>query len=667
MIRSLTVFVTIFLLLVGASAQNTIDTLGAGSALTGTELFPMFQSANPAKTTSAAAIATFVTSNAVTSISGGTSGFTLGGGTSVNQQMIGNTNPPWSPFFRRNNTITQTTGTMNVLRNATMTSWDHYKFLTQDLPATNIYKNGIASISSAAIDNGLGASGTLLTVSSSPTGVVQLFQRVTDAVNYTTAAATPVGTAILTLFTTSGINANMRVDDVTVPRAIAGNARVVSTTASTVTLNVPVGFGSNNQVLGVPGVGNGDTLAFSTIARGTEIVGLGTCTTTPTYPCNYVVTPKQLVATEAMNTAGGWGTEGIYMIPVGTAGTSNYVQCIDQFPTSSGGNFAPSIMTCTVSGTLSDLVFRWPIDWVDSSRINCSVYTGNTLNCVSANILLQPLTFQLNATYGAGITATPTLETKISCPLSPNNPAGTNICADSWTNATTDLYVSGLPQCLGTGTPLECNYSYTWTPTGIVGDMEINFHTGIMTNSAFIIIDGFDLKQTPGATCVGTSITSPTLQPPCFQYYPGPLEIPEVTADRNHNRRFAQLIGMGVGTGWNPSNKGPIETTEGHATSSTSFFASWPLPITERCNVWNTTAKSAPTCPVPNIYFPSSVASYTFTTSQANFAATALTAGKIGANSLQIIGTTSGLPTNASGYVSWVDQVILIDSAPIGD
>src|SRR6516164_1151209 len=77
--KQLTAFLLGLFLTSPALADSTIDLLGAGAALTGTEKLPMFQTANPAVTTTPNALKTFVTtSGVVTSItnSDGTLTFT---------------------------------------------------------------------------------------------------------------------------------------------------------------------------------------------------------------------------------------------------------------------------------------------------------------------------------------------------------------------------------------------------------------------------------------------------------------------------------------------------------------------------------------------------------------------------------------------------------------
>ena len=79
MMKQLSAFLLGLFLTGPALADSTIDLLGAGAALTGTEKLPMFQTANPAVTTTPNALKTFVTtSGVVTSItnSDGTLTFT---------------------------------------------------------------------------------------------------------------------------------------------------------------------------------------------------------------------------------------------------------------------------------------------------------------------------------------------------------------------------------------------------------------------------------------------------------------------------------------------------------------------------------------------------------------------------------------------------------------
>jgi hypothetical protein len=362
-----------------------------------------------------------------------------------------------------------------------------------------------------------------------------------------------------------------------------------------------------------------------------------------------------------MQSAGGWSAEGVYVIPVGTPGSSS-VNCTQVVTLN--GSFTPLSIQCTATGTLTDLIIRFPIDNVDASRINCALYSGPLLNCVSTVLLIQPVTFQIWITNSANFTSIPSLSTKNSCPLDIAHPAGTNLCRDDWTNATTDIALVSMntSECFNPASPTQCVYAYTWTPTGITGDMEIEFHIGPMTNTQSVTIDGFELKQTPGATCNGTA-------PPCFQVTPGPLEIPDVVSDIARNNRFAQLIGTGWGIGWNPGSIGPIETTIGFALSTTDFISTWPLPVSLRCNTWGASQKFAPTCPVPNAYFQN-VGDYKFTDIGGEFAASALSVNKYGVNSVQISATSSGMTAGRVGYVTWgtgTSDMILLDSSVIGD
>lgn len=63
MLRFLTL---LFALVASPALSQTIDNLGTGTALTGTELIPMFQSANPAVTTTPSAVGTYLTGRANT-------------------------------------------------------------------------------------------------------------------------------------------------------------------------------------------------------------------------------------------------------------------------------------------------------------------------------------------------------------------------------------------------------------------------------------------------------------------------------------------------------------------------------------------------------------------------------------------------------------------------
>src|SRR6516225_1529081 len=70
--KQLAAFILGLFLTSPALADGTINTLSAGAALTGTELLPMFQTANPALTTTPNALKTFVTATGVvTSVAAG--------------------------------------------------------------------------------------------------------------------------------------------------------------------------------------------------------------------------------------------------------------------------------------------------------------------------------------------------------------------------------------------------------------------------------------------------------------------------------------------------------------------------------------------------------------------------------------------------------------------
>jgi len=589
---------------------------------------------------------------AIGAINGFTGNFTLGGGLSVNTPFVGPEGvlpSPWLPY-PQNNVILQTTGTQNVLRNASLTSWQHYKFMTQD--GSVPYVIGIASYTGVI-------SGTTLSASS-VTGTLQPFQRVTDAVTLTTNGTTAVGNNTLHFASTTGIVAGMYVDDITTPRAIAGNLTVASTTGTTVVLSGNVGFYDNTQMQVAPGVGGTDVIAFSKVKRGTSIVRQ--INGTPGGAGDYQVTVSQTISSpETMLSEGGWAAEGVYVIARGTAGTSS-VTCN---PNSGGvGSFNPVSLQCTATGTLTDLILRFPLDYIDAAHVNCATFSGAALNCVNSNHLLQPITFQLAVTYGADITTAPYIISKNACPLDPANPAGTNICSDVWTNATTDMVSGALPVCHEIASPIECPYAYTWLPTGIYGNMEVEFHFGALTNAQYFAVESMELKQTPGATCNGTA-------PPCFQITPGPIEFPEAVADINHNLRFTQTIGQGWGLAWNAGNVGPIETTPGFAYSTTLFISSWPLPATLRCDVW-VPQHTAPTCPPPNVYIQNET-DYIFNVAgggQFATSASGLTTAKLGLNSIQLFAVSSGMTAGQTGFVTWGTgnhDMIMLDSAIIGD
>src|SRR6516165_12285719 len=96
--RTLAAFILGLFLTSPALADSTIDLLTAGAALTGTEKLPMFQTANPAVTTTPNALKTFVTtSGVVTSISNSDGTLTISptSGASVASLALGHANT-WS-------------------------------------------------------------------------------------------------------------------------------------------------------------------------------------------------------------------------------------------------------------------------------------------------------------------------------------------------------------------------------------------------------------------------------------------------------------------------------------------------------------------------------------------------------------------------------------------
>lgn len=623
---------------------------------------------------------------AQTTIGGITGSFTTGAGMSANQKFMDYYLAPWGPYNTANNVITQSTGSTNVLRNSTMTAADHFRYMTLDAPISNPYKVGVSQFS-ATIDNGSGGSGNLLTVQTTPTGTIQLFQRVTDILSLSTTAATAIpsvgspscinsaASCSIQVVNSAGVLNGMHIDDVTYPRGIGGNATITGVPDGThITVSFPVGFGDNtmgsngNKLVG-NGIGSGDALALGLVPRGTMIVGLGSCGTTPSYPCNYVLNNNALISgVESMQSAGAMCSEGIYIIPVATPGTSNYVTCTHFVSTGFTGTYTPQNLVLTVTGTLSDLIVRFPIDYIDASRLNCSLWAGAFAECVNTNLLIQPVTFHLMATYDQNYGSLPSIDTKNGCPLNSTNLAGTNTCADIWTNATTDLYAPNLPGCPFVGSRIQCEYAYTWVPTGVHGGMEINYHTGLITDTLgkVITINGFELKQTPGATCV-TSPGNVINQPPCFQYFPGPLEISEISADLIHNARFTQTIGPGSSTGWN-GGSGILETTPAFvaAGSTSTFIAEWPLSVAMRCPFWDDNSKGAPTCSRPNVYFPASVSDYKFENGAAEFVATGLSVLKYGAKSIILSAASTGMTAGQPGFVQFGSagkDLILVDSS----
>lgn len=729
-----------------------------GSPLSGTELIPMSQGSAVATTTTPNALKTFIGSGAgVSSIGGQAGAFNLGGGL----QFLNN---------GAHNFLNQQTGTANPLRNASFTSWLHQQVLSGD------FNSSIPPLTIASFTSSISAK--VMTVTGSPTGTISVWQRLTDAQNFTTSAATapfggiltlgaitggsgytngtytgvpltggnanqgaggaiatitvsggavtgvtvtssghvytvstalsalatniggtgsgfsvPIATVgagtVLNFASTTGIVAGMYVYDVTNPTAVIGGVTVASTTSTTVTLSLPAGYiygGVAN-----PGVGSGDVIAFSVLIPGTNITGTatfganlcGTACTGTGGAGTYAVNISQTVSSETMQSAGGWVADGIYVIPVGTPGTT--ILC---FPASQGtsGGFAISGVECSnPSADLTDLIIRFPMDVVDTQRVICPLYApglgiGQNAACDGGGPAISqdqvPVTLHLSVVYPSANTMQPKLDTRMSCPSN----YGRNDCKDNWTKASTDLALVNLQTCTTPDpTPLGCDFAYSWYPGGAFAE-EINFHVGAFKAVAntWIILLGMDLHQTPGATCDGTPLAAPTwVAPPsvgCIQNNPGPLEIPEAVSDINHNRRFTQAIGAGAATGFNPGNQGPVETTAAYAASTTLAVFTYPLPITMRCNQWLVDTKAAPSCPPPVVYYSwghaGTISDLQFITSGGTFNATAVAVNLLGVNSVQFAGTFSGLTAGAPGYVrigGGNGDMILIDSSIIGD
>lgn len=844
------IFVAFALVLDQAGAQSRIDQLSAGSALSGTETFPMCQGCNAstsAVTTTANAIKTFVNGagTGVSSIAGASGAFNLGGG--LQFQNNGG-----------NNFLNQVTGSPNVLRNASMVDWRHQTYLWGG------WTSGCCVISinsgTATISNGSGGAGTQLNITSPTTGslvnlntlvggsgytgtgtytnvpltggsgsgahatvvvaggavttvtvtnhgtgyvagdtlsasntnlggagsgfsikaqtvtAIQLWQRVTDAVNFTTNGVTnalggitalgtvvhgsgytngtytnvplidnttasavgalativvsgnvvstvtitnggganyvaadvltaaaaniggtgsgftvPVSTVasssgtVLHFASTTGISSGMWAYDVTNPTAILGGITVASTTGTTVTMNT-LSLGLGATAVQNPGVASGDVIAFSFVQQGTQIIGdanSGNCSfcTGAGGAGKYLVNVSQNVASETMQTAGGWGADGVYVIPIGPAGDSVSCSAVFGVP----GGFTPVNLTCSgdPGAVLTDLVFRFPMDNADTARLTCPLYapgTGSGQNqaCVSGGPTIAqdqvPVTFHASLVYDQGNSMQPAIDTKYSCP-----PAyGSRSCIDNWQYATTDLAKTNLNTCTVFNRD-GCEQAFTWYPSGGY-NMEVNYHVGALPAAGQINLVGFDLKQTPGATCNGTALTSaPYNAPPptgCIQNNPAPLEIPNIVYDQNWNKRFTQAWGAGNITGWNAGNKGPIETAAGYAGSTTSVIFTFPLPVQPMCNTWIglTGGLGAPSCPVPNAVFSwgksGSAADLTFTTSASSFSASAIAVNNYGLNGIQFIGTFTGLTGGAPGDIEFNTShggTWLIDSSEIGD
>jgi hypothetical protein len=698
--RTLIVAGCLLAAVVGLHAQQTIDQLSAGSAVSGTDKFPAYQGANPATAVTAAQIKTYVGTGGtgVSSIQGQNGAFNLGGG--LQFQNNGG-----------NNFLNQQTGTANPLRNASFTSWLHTQVLSGDQSTASIPPLTIASFTGSV-------AAKVLTVTGTPTGTIAIWQRLTDAdcpnsigVCITTNAVSAPYGGILTLgsitggsgytngtytnvpltggnanqgaggavatvvvsggavtsvtityagyvytvgntmsataasiggtgsgfsvnvssvaagtvlnfASTTGVVAGMYVFDVTHPTAVIGGVTVASTTGTTVTLSLPTGYiygGVAN-----PGVSSGDTIAFSSFVPGSQIVGSASyganlcspaCTGTGgagTYAVNISQTTPAS-GTETMEGSGGWTADGIFVIPVGTPGTT--ILCFPASQATNGGFTISGVECSNPSADLTDLIMRFPMDVVDTSRVICPLYapglgSGQNAACDGGGPAISqdqvPVTLHLSVVYPAMNSMQPMLDTRMSCPSN----YGRSDCKDQWAKVSTDLAPVNLQTCtIAAPTPIGCDLAYSWYPGGAFAE-EINFHVGAFKNvaSTWIILLGMDLHQTPGATCNGAALVAPTwVAPPpvgCIQNNPGPLEIPEAVADINHNRRFTQAIGAGSGTGFNAGNQGPIEATAGASyNTSGGVLFTFPLPVTMRCNQWVIAPKTAPSCPPPLVYY----------------------------------------------------------------
>src|SRR5579864_4527690 len=156
--KYLIAFVLVFLSAVSAYADSTIPNLSAGTTITDADLFVASQGGNPAANVPASAIKTYIGTgvSGVASIQGstfiGTGAFSVNNGLSTNTQWFSSIVAPWSPFKTNSNILAAPTGPRNLLRNSSMTSFQHNKFMTGDSTSTP-YKLGIANFT-AIIDNG---------------------------------------------------------------------------------------------------------------------------------------------------------------------------------------------------------------------------------------------------------------------------------------------------------------------------------------------------------------------------------------------------------------------------------------------------------------------------------------------------------------------------------
>lgn len=189
-----------------------------------------------------------------------------------------------------------------------------------------------------------------------------------------------------------------------------------------------------------------------------------------------------------ITTAGGWASEGVYVVPTGASVTASQVAS----PQSGGPYWALKILGAASN---TDVRLRFPLESLDAA-----VLAGQTA------------TFQITYLNKSGGTITPTLTTKY---------AGSQ---DVWTSPTTDLAAAGMQGCANNAT---CTAAYTlavsananrgYTPT-------VDF--GALGSGAYVEIVSFDMRVTPGiATGANGSPPTPELiaaafdAPWCKRFY----------------------------------------------------------------------------------------------------------------------------------------------------
>jgi hypothetical protein len=189
-----------------------------------------------------------------------------------------------------------------------------------------------------------------------------------------------------------------------------------------------------------------------------------------------------------ISTAGGWASEGVYVVPTGASVTASQVAS----PQAGGPYFALKILGASSN---TDVKLRFPIESYDAA-----ILAGQTV------------TFQVTYQNKSGGTITPTLTTKY---------AGSQ---DVWTSPTTDLSATSLQSCPNNSI---CTASYTLSATASANSgytPTVDF--GALTSGNYIEIVSFDMRATPSvATGLNAAPPAPEILHPaedalwCQRFY----------------------------------------------------------------------------------------------------------------------------------------------------